>query len=147
MPLPEKTIKVLEKFAQRFEIQENGCWLWYGALRSKTHQRGAFYHNYKTHSAYKFLYEIVNGKVKGGLVLDHLCGETRCVNPKHLEPVTTLKNTQRYYAQMTHCKRGHKFGEQPAWIKRSKYSNRRCITCHNMRHRKIWRLANVPPSS
>jgi hypothetical protein len=32
-----------------------------------------------------------------GLELDHLCNETRCINPDHLEPVTPQQNCERRY--------------------------------------------------
>jgi hypothetical protein len=35
------------------------------------------------------------GEIPDGLMLDHLCRNTACVNPSHLEPVTNSVNVQR----------------------------------------------------
>ena len=38
---------------------------------------------------------MTDGSIGDGLVIDHLCRNPRCVNPDHLEPVTTAVNTLR----------------------------------------------------
>lgn len=66
------------------------------------------------------------------MVLDHLCRNTRCVNPKHLEAVTQKENILRgigisaQNAVKTHCWRGHPFKESNMFI----YKNQRhCLAC------------------
>lgn len=71
-----------------------GCWLW---------TAGTFRHGYgqfmtvkpKKVSAHRWAYEALVGPIPDGLVLDHLCRTPACVNPAHLEPVTTAENTRR----------------------------------------------------
>lgn len=43
-------------------------------------------------------YELVRGPIPEGLTLDHLCRNTRCCNPHHLEPVTNSENVRRALA-------------------------------------------------
>jgi hypothetical protein len=58
------------------------------------------------------------GDIPDGLVLDHLCRNTKCCNPAHLEPVTNRVNvvergmTQWAVAHRERvCKRGHPYGD------------------------------------
>ena len=45
--------------------------------------------------AHRFLYEQKYGKIKEGMVIDHLCKTTRCINTEHMEVVTQAENTRR----------------------------------------------------
>lgn len=69
-----------------------GCWLWngpdngwYGLLRV----------GYKNTYAHRFSYELAHGPIPRGLVIDHTCRMTFCVNPDHLEAVTQGENVRR----------------------------------------------------
>jgi hypothetical protein len=65
--------------------------------------------------------------------LDHLCRNTRCVNPDHLEPVTLAENVLRgvsspaMNARKTHCDSGHEFTPANTYI--SPRSERKCRAC------------------
>lgn len=83
------------RFRAGYKVDEqSGCWLW---------QRGA--HNRKGYGrirvggvkfmVHRFAYEAMVGPVPDGMQLDHLCRNTRCVNPGHLEPVTPGENVRR----------------------------------------------------
>ena len=90
-----------------------GCWIWQGALSTKGYGRVTV--GRQVIRAHVFSYRTLVGEVPRGLVLDHLCRRTSCVNPDHLEPVTPEENYQRGYspsklnALKTHCMRGHEF--------------------------------------
>jgi hypothetical protein len=49
----------------------------------------------QTHYAHRWFYEQENGPIPDGLVIDHLCRVTMCVNPEHLEPVVQAVNVYR----------------------------------------------------
>ena len=125
---------------------ETGCWVWtayrdrdgYGVV-SDTSNRGR--------RAHRAVYELHVGPIPEGLQLDHLCRNTGCVNPAHLEPVTCRVNLLRgdtvnaRNAQKTHCKRGHEFtpentGRQP----RGRY----CRTCSRLCARRREEAASQP---
>lgn len=65
--------------------------------------------------AHRLSYRLWKGEIAEGLVLDHLCRITGCINPAHLEAVTDKVNILRGIgptarnAQKTHCLRGHPF--------------------------------------
>ena len=75
------------------DVLADGCWLWKGAAikgYGVIKREGRFM--WKVH---RWLWELLHGELPDGLVLDHLCGVTLCVNPTHLEPVTPADNTRR----------------------------------------------------
>lgn len=65
------------------------CWVWLGALSPEGYGRVG------TKYAHRIVYEQHVGPIPPGLQLDHLCRNTRCVNPAHLEPVTRAENLAR----------------------------------------------------
>jgi len=73
--------------------KETGCWIWLQALNTKGYATTSI--NSITKLASRVFYEINNGEIKRGCVLDHLCRNIKCVNPAHLEPVTYAINTRR----------------------------------------------------
>lgn len=90
------------------------CWEWQGALdgngvygiatvRMRTPGKST------SKGAHLFSWEILMGEIPTGLQLDHLCFNTPCVNPDHLEPVPPWLNIQRrrYNGRRVYCKRGH----------------------------------------
>src|SRR6266576_3456485 len=86
------------------------CWPWQA-------NRGRGYGNVwiagRMYRAHRVAYELLIGPIPEGLTLDHLCRNRGCVNPAHLEPVTSRENTLRgegisaNNARKTHCKHGH----------------------------------------
>jgi hypothetical protein len=71
-----------------------GCWNWMWARYSDGYGMAAMPGN-TTRQAHRVVYERFRGPIPGGMDLDHLCRNIRCVNPDHLEPVTQAVNTQR----------------------------------------------------
>jgi hypothetical protein len=84
----------MERFLAKVKKDSSGCWLWTGG------RKPTGYGNFKAHSkstvnAHRWSYEQHVGPIPDGLVLDHLCRVRHCVNPAHLEPVTTRVNLAR----------------------------------------------------
>lgn len=115
-----------------------GCWNWTGAKangygRISTSGR-------RDENAHRALYEVLVEKIAPGLVLDHLCRNTACVNPAHMEPVTVAENTRRGMAgdrarNKTHCKNGHEFTPENTRLARrpSGSLQRVCRACRRKR--------------
>ncbi len=72
----------------------SGCWLWLG--QRDTHGYGKVVLKRGSRiQAHRFIYEFYNGIVDSNLVVDHICRNTSCVNPEHLEPVLHRTNILR----------------------------------------------------
>ena len=91
---------------------EQDCWLWTGhTVKGYGHFRVGKRMSY----AHRLAYEELVGTISDGLVLDHLCRVQKCVNPAHLEPVTSRINTLRGQTnaaaniRKTHCPKGHEY--------------------------------------
>lgn len=86
-----------ERFAIKYRVDGvSGCWVWMGALSGGQMGYGQFYDGKTNARAHRWSYENFVGPIPAGMTLDHLCGRTECVNPHHLEPVTSRENSLRY---------------------------------------------------
>lgn len=99
-----------DKLLARVQKAEHGCWDWTGFKDREG--RGRFYVRGRQQFAYRIAYEEWVGPIPEGLVLDHLCQNPTCINPKHLEPVTAGENTTRHFNSLTHCRKGHPWDEE-----------------------------------
>ncbi len=89
---------------------EDECWPWFGAHNGLGYgQMGAGPTRLYAH---RLSYELAKGPIPTGLELDHLCRNSVCVNPKHLEAVTHQENNLRgnnNHRNKTHCPQGHPY--------------------------------------
>lgn len=136
----QKTVEL--RFWSRVHKTET-CWLWTGAIDAGGY--GAFAAPLETGGraryilAHRYAHEFLKGPIPDGLTIDHLCRVRNCVNPDHLEAVTTRENTVRGIspparnAVKTHCKHGHIFDEANT---RTSSGFRACRACETVRRHK-----------
>ena len=79
-----------------FSAGPYGCWEWTGARSSSGHGVVNI-GDRRNITAYRFLWQAIYGPAPEGKVLDHLCMNPGCVNPLHLEPVTSGENVRRAF--------------------------------------------------
>ncbi len=131
------------KFARWFDIAPSGCWLWRGSTRAT---RGYGVMRYRTRREYshRFAYMMVHGGIPKSLVIDHLCRVRHCVNPAHLEAVTSGTNVLRGVGltavnkAKTTCPKGHPLAGDN--VMRSSRADgrvsRKCRICNNANARR-----------
>lgn len=116
---------LIERFLEKIEIDENGCWLWQGGLVRGRY--GKFAVKTSTYEqAHRWSFKFFKGEIPEGLEVHHDCVVPQCVNPDHLI-VTTPAENKRLRGLITHCKRGgHEYTEDNTyWSK----GLRSCKTC------------------
>jgi hypothetical protein len=119
----EATQSILDRFWDK--VNKNGewheelnscCWQW--TASDNGHGYGHFYlgggrNDKRSEYSHRISYILYKGEIPDGLEIDHLCRNRRCVNPDHLEAVTSKINCLRgdslsaQRARQKVCKRGH----------------------------------------
>lgn len=98
----ERNIKRLSahlRFIRKINIVDR-CWIWSGAKNKKGYGRFMFKgKNRKAHHVSLFLFKNIADGFSKHRQVDHLCNNTSCVNPDHLEIVNQNENVRRRYAK------------------------------------------------
>lgn len=132
----------LDHFTQ---VRSDGCWEFTGYVMPQGYgQLG------RNIGAHRLAWELAHGRrVPAGLVIDHLCHNShptcednsdcahrRCVNPAHLEAVSSTINIMRGKGfgpandSKTHCDSGHEFTIENTYYRPDRYG-RICKTCRD----------------
>lgn len=122
-------VEPIHRFRTKTSRAANGCIEWVGGLYSNGY--GQFYPGPKWRTkkalAHRWYYEFLHGPIPAELDLDHLCKNRRCVNPKHLEPVTRKENVRRALVKSA-CINGHVFTVENTYVNPTT-GNRSCRSC------------------
>jgi len=124
---PKPTLE--ERFWARVEKTDT-CWNWMGGTINGGY--GAF-DRFDTGTqtvAHRFSFELANGPIPEGMLVDHLCFNRACCNPAHLRLATPKQNQEnRSGAQITNRSgiRGvTKPNGRPGW-QAAVYSDYKCV--------------------
>lgn len=94
LTIPTLTEKQNENFNKKVEITDD-CHIWTATTTRTKKGYGEFWINDRLYRAHRVSYFIANGTIDNELEIDHKCENTSCVNPAHLEQVTTQENLRR----------------------------------------------------
>jgi hypothetical protein len=128
------TVRTVMTEGQHYAVDpDSGCWVW---------SRHVDRHGYGKMSqgtlAHRRSYEDHVGPIPVGMELDHVCRNRCCVNPSHLEPVTTEENRRRgldargFTVDRKLCSHGHSMAD--AYVEPTT-GQRKCREC-----RRRWAL-------
>jgi Pyruvate/2-oxoacid:ferredoxin oxidoreductase delta subunit len=123
-----------------------GCWFWLGnhspaGYAMFTAKKG------RISGAHRYSYEIHKGPIPVGLEVDHICNMKGCVNPDHLQALTSRQNQMRtnspiaQNSRKTHCHKGHEFTPENT-VKHSG-GGRECRECRKAFKRKYRFLRSI----
>lgn len=125
------------RFSQKFSVDElTGCWEWTGCKNRDGYGHAKY--RGKVCRTHRLAYEHMVGPIPTGLELDHLCRNTSCVNPSHLDPVTHAENIRRgdvgkNESTKTHCPYGHEYSVENTY--KNPKGGRNCRSCRRQRKR------------
>ncbi len=133
----------INKYLNKIKVI-NDCWIWQGAKSKMQYKNSVVYYGKimfksKTRQAHRLFYISFKGEIPKGLELDHLCRNTLCVNPEHLQAVTHSENMKRGKAHLeivqrasliTHCPQKHEYTKENTYIFKNQ---RRCKECNRQR--------------
>ena len=125
---------LIQRWAAKVRLPDTseGCWIW-TAARQKGGYGSIGSGLGSTILAHRYAYQLFVGDVPDGMELDHLCRNTACVNPNHLEAVPHRVNMLRseappgHHARKTHCKNGHPFDEANTYRRGVGRACRACV--------------------
>lgn len=130
----ETTDFIKRKILRRILFSEGplptACWEW---TACRVHGYGYISIFSGAHRAHRVAYKMWRGSLRPDLTLDHLCRVRSCVNPWHLEEVTSRENLVRgespviKNATKTHCNHGHVLDS------RNKDGTRYCSICARLK--------------
>lgn len=96
LAIPELSDAEKQRFWDKVEKRQDGCWIWaastvanrYGGRYGRFAIRGHMY------LAHRVSWSMSHGQIPEGMVADHICYNTLCVNPAHLHVVTQQENIE-----------------------------------------------------
>lgn len=120
--------------ASSVQVADDGCWEWQG------YRLDTGYGFFRSKLVHRQVYERIVGEIPERHVIDHLCRNPSCVNPKHLEAVTSAVNNRRGVGenmQARHanaCRKGHAYTFENTYF--TSRGTRSCRACHAESERK-----------
>ena len=94
--IPELSDVEKRRFWDKVEKRPNGCWVWKASVivNSGGARYGRFGIRRHVYLVHRVSWSMSHGQIPEGMVVDHRCHNTLCVNPEHLHVVTQQENVE-----------------------------------------------------
>lgn len=121
----ERNPTLLDRMGSKF-LAGDDHWPWTGANNGAGY--GQIWADEKLQYAHRVMWEIFNGPIPEGLVVDHLCHTPACIRPAHLQLVTHAGNMKRQARSLSlTCTHGHPWNRENTYIDSDGHRN--CRVC------------------
>jgi len=84
----------VDRFHAKYQVQENGCWLWQGMTRGAYGKFRVYDHGRTDVPAHRFSLEFLGSGLPKHMMVLHTCDLPLCVNPEHLYAGTAQDNAR-----------------------------------------------------
>lgn len=137
----EELATLVKRIQAKGVTSHGGCVIWTGMAwspKDPSRRYGYIKHCGKKLRVHRIVFLAEYGPLPSGTVPDHLCRNTLCINPLHMEAVTARENTLRgigptaINARKTMCNKGHPLHGDNVWL-RPNTRERWCRTCMRAR--------------
>lgn len=145
----------IERFWSKVDKKgEFDCWVWNGPRERCGYGVSWAGKPGGTMIAHRFALLTEMGELPRDLVVDHICRNRACCNPKHLRVITSRENVligvgpSAVNARKTHCRKGHEFTDENTL--RIRGSSRACKACQRQaeaEYKQRRRAKNSPVNS
>lgn len=131
---------MLVRLAEKSIPEPNsGCLIWLGASNGCGYGTLTLGRSKRAY-AHRVSFEMENGPIPVGMQIDHLCRNTFCINPAHLEIVTNQENTKRGRVSAlrparTVCGRGHYLADHSYVDSSGRTQCRACLAIRQSKYR------------
>ncbi len=142
----EADLEVAKSIMRRIEFSASGCWNFTGYTTKYGYGRAGIGGG-ETDYVHRLTYAFVFGPIPENHCVDHLCRNTSCANPEHLEAVTYRTNILRGVsicaasAGSSECINGHIFTTENTYI--TKAGHRQCRECRRIKDRRYMARARI----
>lgn len=122
----------LDRFIEKIRLDsETTCWTWMGHVNASGY--GMFRLNGVMINAHRAAVVLYGGELLPGKECDHLCRNTKCVNPAHIEQVTHAVNNERSNSPSANNARKDTCPRCGSAFARRADKSRTCVGCQRRR--------------